>query len=316
MLNAAKQTGLVLVLIAMLLIAATTLAALTLFLAGTLGAPASLTSGEYAGELYARLFLAILLAMIYAPFLLLPPGRALLRLQRSALVIAILFAGGALFALGDPFSAVSAEGNFIRYWTSGVLSLAGGLALFGAVRPGETWIDRLGGLGAGLVFLAAAADEIFQLHERIGAGEAEEVASATALQAQDLVTLGIAGVGVLAVVGLVLAPRLLPQAREMAADPRYRTAFGFFALAAASFLLAMLLDTFDTVLADLAVAVHGIPDPVTGPDFALWIGAAHVIQAANGLEELLEYLAAIAFLMVIGAVFEIRRLGFPLDHGD
>jgi hypothetical protein len=286
------------------------LASLGLHLGSVSGLLDRIDVTQSGSELYARLFLTGLLSMLYAPLVLLKRGRQFLRRDRRALIIAALFAAGAIFALADVFHPIRAEGNVIRYWTSGVLALAGGIALFHAARSGFAWVDRLVGGGFGLVLLAAAADEVFQLHERAGNLTGQMGSTGSGIDPQDLVTLGIALAGAGMVVVLIIAPRVLPQARAMMINPRYRQVSAFFALAALSFLIAMLLDTFDGVLeAGVAQLRHALLLGGATTDIPIWIGENHATQSANALEELLEYFAAISFLMMIGTLFRVRRLG-------
>ena len=106
---------------------------------------------------------------------------------------------------------------------------------------------------------------------------------------------------------------MMPWAKNLIVDRKYRRTFSLFALAVSSFLAAMMLDTFDWYLEHLAdrfrATILGISEASEMPR---WFGVDYMTQAANSLEELLEYLAALFFLMTIGTLFSVITMGCDL----
>ena len=261
-------------------------------------------------ELFARLFLAWPLLIFFGLLICSRALRAWLIAERWALLLLVLFALGALCALGDPIHRIRAEGNVIRYWTAGALAVAGLIGLAASLSRAHAVLDRLFGASFGLLLLAAASDELLQFHERAGGEVDGALPTALQMPAQDLVTLGVALLGAIGLIAAFLIWRFLPWARQMLADPRYRQSFLFIALAVISFACAMLLDSFDWALDDLAAQLRGMvmgSSEAAGPR---WLGPDDLSQAANSLEELLEYLAALLFLMTMGRLYGVRALGF------
>jgi glucan phosphoethanolaminetransferase (alkaline phosphatase superfamily) len=203
-----------------------------------------------------------------------------------AVVVLCGFAAAAL----DPFHGVSGELNVIRYFTAGLLVWAGGVLLFAAVRLSQ-WLERIAALGFGALFLLAAADELFQFHEALGetvdAGGAREAA----VGAQDLITLGVAMIGVICAGVAFLVIRWMEQSDRVRLSQAVTTAARLFILACLVFMCAMLLDTFDKALEsgtdDLFHAMFGTGEVVT-----FLTDNNFVTRAANSLEEYLELTTA------------------------
>ena len=73
----------------------------------------------------------------------------------------------------------------------------------------------------------------------------------------------------------------------------------------------MMLDSYDWYLEHLADQLRATILGHSGTnEVPRWLGIRYMTQAANSLEELLEYLAALFFLMMIGSLFSVKAMGF------
>lgn len=221
--------------------------------------------------------------------------------ERRRLWVAGVLAAGVTLAFLDPHHKVSEEYNWIRYATSGVLVTAGVMGLRGALGRETPAADRLLGLLFGTLFLAAAADELLQIHER--AGQWFGSSDGTGVASQDWTTLIAALGAVAALAAFVLAVRSGALGMDRFRDPRYRLPTRFFATAVAAFLLAMLLDTFDVHLVAMVERVIPVPEGLSDPRLI----ARGARQLANTLEELLEYTAAVCLLFTVVTLFRPAR---------
>lgn len=260
-------------------------------------------------ELVARVFLLLLAALLSVLWL---RDRGGWRLPDRWQIIALLLAWlGLLFAVADPAHRVLAEANWIRYWTSGVLFAAGMIGLWHSMKGSELLLARLIGLGLGSLLILAAADEIFQLHETLGATMERSGAAAGLSARQDLPTLLVAAGAVLGF-GLLLVlyrwtPRLLADIRS----PRFALPMILLGLAVVTFATAMVLDSFDRHLIALAAAT-GLPQgyETIVPEAPFWHYLLDISVLANSLEEILEHFSAVCLLMTMGSLFFVTRLGF------
>ena len=264
-------------------------------------------------ELFARLFLFWLILFVYGPLLLSKTVRTRFITERYVLIMLILFALGAAFAMGDPIHPIRGEDNFIRYWTAGVLGVAGVISVLSGLSRAHRLPDRLVGGFFGLLLVAAAGDELFEFHERGGLYVDVFLPSESHLSGGDMVTLGVAAFGGVAVVMTFLVLRFKPWAKNLISERRYRRTFSLFALAVLSFLTAMMLDSFDWYLKHFANQLRATISEHSGTnEVPRWISVNNMTQAANSLEELLEYLAALFFLMMIGTLFSVKAMGCDL----
>jgi len=268
--------------------------------------PEDLDAQKVVRELGIRLELSFFLAATCVACLMSRGLRSWTRERRWRTLALGLFGAGALCALADPFHPITAEGNWIRYWTAGCLLLAGALALLHGIRVPAPTFDRVVGVGFGLLLVAAGADELLQLHEQLGAALAHHSPVQGILHANDLPTLlvGVAGLFVLA--GLVAARSLGGRVGLLLRRRRYRLPLRLFAFAVVAFLIATLLDSFDRHLQHV---VELLAAQLLAGDDRLWIALLDFAELANAIEELLEYVAAIALLMMIGNLFSIEQLG-------
>jgi len=293
-----------------LLVASMLLTVVMFILLETIGLLDAAESNSNDRELFSRIFLFFLLSFSCFPLVFSKKLRDRVRRERWILILVTLFALGSLFAIGDPLNYVNSEENWIRYWTAGALVAAGAMSVVSSLSAVHRPVDRLFGLSFGLLLIAAAGDELFQLHENLGSKYRDSLPSPAGTTVQDLLTLGVAGLGVVAIAMVVLIWRFAPQRMNFISEQRYRRTFLFFVLAVLTFASAMMLDTFDWVLEDLAdqvrTAVSGSSDP---SDLPLWLAVSNFARLANSLEELLEYLAALFFLMMMGTLFSIKALG-------
>jgi hypothetical protein len=281
-----------------------------------IGVVARLDLGDGIEELWTRLFLLWILALFLIPAVLLKSTRDQFLHNRQVQLFVGLYLFGLLASMADTTNALSGEENWIRNFTAGVLVLLGGVAAYSATQNRYSWIDRALGVFFALLFTAAAADEMFTLHEQAG-HVADKSQSIFAVNPQDLVTLSVGLFGIVVIVMVTLASKLLPWVGKMLAMVRYQKVFGFFSLAVFSFLSAMLLDTYDRYLRAFAVDfradVLGDPDAIGGP---VWVVVRSVANSSNGLEEALEYFAAVSFLMMVGTLFSVRWMGCDGDEED
>lgn len=268
---------------------------------------------ENVDEIFARVFLLWPFAIFAVLFLLSPTVRRPFLTQRWLLIMAILFVLGAAFALGDPIHPVRAEYNFIRYWTSGALTLGGIICIVGSVSGVRPVSDRFFGIFFCVLLFAAAGDELFQFHEVKGRQLTASMPETAILQGSDTVTLSVALLGVIIVILAVFAARYLPWAKEKMEQPRYRRTFWLLALGVVILMTAMVLDSFDFYLEDLSLqlraSIFGFSEPGNVP---LWFSDNFVMAASNSIEELFEYLAALCFLMAVSFLFSVKALGCEL----
>lgn len=264
-------------------------------------------------ELFARLFLIWIMLFFYIPLLVSKTVRSRFMTERWHLILLVLFALGAAFAVGDPIHLVREEYNWIRYWTAGALGIAAVTSVLNSLSNAHRLLDRLLGGAFGLLLGAAAGDELFQLHE-LGDSKLDVfLPSDSQLAGGDMVTLAVAALGAVAVGVAVLAWRFLPWAKALLLERRYRRAGSLLALGIFCFSVAMMLDSFDWYLEQLVDQLRATILGRSGTnDVPLWLGVNNAKQAANSLEELLEYLAALCFLMMIGTLFSVKTLGCDL----
>ena len=109
-------------------------------------------------ELFSRIFLIWLLLFFYGPLVFSKTLRDRVLSARWLLILVVLFALGAVFAIGDPLHFISREENWIRYWTAGVLGAAGAISVASSLSAVHQPIDRLFGASFGLLLIAAAGD--------------------------------------------------------------------------------------------------------------------------------------------------------------
>lgn len=262
---------------------------------------------ENGRELFSRLFLILLIGLVLAGVFLRESTRHFIIHDRRALIILLLFILGAGSALGDPFHAVRAEENVIRYWTAGVLATAGAIALVSSFNPAHPLPDRLFGGPFGLLLLAAASDELLQFHETGGQERVDLfLLSEWNLSGQDFATLGAAVFAVLVLLSVIIIWRITPWIREMLRGGRYKRVFYLFSLAVFVFLAAMLLDSFDQEIANF---VDSLWTAILGAAGSPKNAAPFITAAANSLEELLEYGAALCLLMAVATLYSIRTMG-------
>ena len=318
-----NQTIYAFILCALLLIISVCLATLSIYLLDKIGLFEHSTfadkdyraQGDYkVREVFARLFLLWPIMLFYGPLILSKAARSWFISERWILITLILFALGAAFAMGDPLHGVRNEGNWIRYWTAGVLGVAGVIAVVISLSAEHPLPDRLFGGLFGLLLVAAASDELFEFHEQAGSAVDGFLPSGVQVPGQDMVTLAVAVFGAIALVSAVLVWRFMPWSKSLYQEPRYRRTFSFFALAVVIFSTAMVLDAFDWYLEHLTDQLWA---PILGHselnEAPRWLGGKYISHAANSLEELLEYLAAIFLLMMIGTLFSVKALGFGLQ---
>lgn len=277
---------------------------------GVVPDPATQTAQQTVGEFIIRLFLAFCIALSFIAIFCNKPTRRWMLEQRWPLVMVVLFAVGSAFSLADPFHPIRGEGNWIRYWTAGCLLIAGVLALASSMRRVYPILDRFVGFLFGALMVVASADEIFEFHERGAESVASFLRLSSSEEANDIPTLVIAVLGV-AMLCAVLAFRSYGgRLGELLREERYRTPLRLFTFAVVTFAAAMALDSFDGALEG---GVKFLRDQIAGgPDGAhdrLWLALTDVRALANSMEELLEYLAALGFLMMVGNLFSIRVLG-------
>jgi len=273
--------------------------------------PAFADNSKTAQELFSRLLLLWPIVLFYGPLIFIEGVRNRFISERWILIALMLFALGAVFALGDPYHEIRGEANWVRYATAGVLGAAGIIAIAYSVSSKHRLHDQLFGGLFGFLLVTAASDELLQFHERAGGAIEDVLPSGAQISGQDTVTLAVAVIGTIALVLAALVWQFLPWSKALVREPRYRRTFSFFALAVVSFLAAMLLDSYDwyleRLIGQLQASILGTSELIEAPK---WLAVGYVSQAANSLEELLEYLAATFFLMMIGSLFSVRKLGF------
>lgn len=277
---------------------------------GVIADPETLTAQKVVRELNVRLTLLLFFGCSYAAILSHAPTRDWVLAQRWRVLMLTLFALGAATSMADPFHPVTAEQNWIRYWTAGALLVGGLFAVYNATRNVHPLPDRLFGGALGSLLLVAACDEILQFHEQAGAAIAAVSPLKGTLQANDLFTLLVAIVGMLVLGVLILIRSYGGRLGRLLRRPRYRRPIQLFSLAVFAFLGATMLDSFDIYLQaavdSLSNALKGAPS--ANPDH-LWLALADVRELANAVEEMLELLSALSLLMTIGSLFSIDALG-------
>lgn len=247
-------------------------------------------------EIFARTALAVVVVILLIAVLRSPdiPRRG--AYGSNVRVLLAIYGVGVAAALLDPFNAIRNEMNVIRYPTAIVLTVAGVLLVRAALAARRHLVLRLAAGGLGLVLVAAAADEILQLHENLNKTGDTSLSQATGLETQDLATL------LVAMSGIVIAWLVRRVIRNLAArgtfglGGREVAASDLFLAAGIAFLAAMMLDSFDTVVSSLTRA--GL-SPFLGQDHALMQGLslhAYVETLANSLEEFLEFGSAVLLL--------------------
>ena len=167
-----------------------------LAIAAWTGAPLAAAAEHFAGrplsyEVVVRLYLLWTLLLVCGTYVAfgMVRSRPLLS-RRTAVAACAVFAALIFVSAFDTTWSITEEASWIKYPTALALILTGALFWFGAMRVHERFTRIIFlVLGAGSIF--AALDELFMIHERIGAGGNG-----------DAVTFiyGIIGVGVLAFV--------------------------------------------------------------------------------------------------------------------
>lgn len=307
-----SSLGLYLVVQIFLIIASCFLLLLTIFVLWSLGFgndPASVDAQKTVLELSIRVALLFLIGSSYLVVFLKRSVRAWVLEERWRLVLLVLFALGAITAMADPYHTIQAEGNWIRYWTAGALSIAGIVALVSAFGRARPVLDRMFGIGFGILFLAAGTDEILQFHERVGEYTTTILPSRLPIAAQDALTLGVAVLGVAVLGAAILFRHYSSWAADLFRQQRYQRPLYLFGFAVGCFMLAMVFDSFDTYLVD---AFDYIRLKTAGPSVATrggsWADISDLGRFANSLEEMLEFLSALGLLMMVGTLFSVRAL--------
>jgi len=262
-------------------------------------------------EFQTRAFLLLIGVALSAFLLWRKDYRAQLLASRWPVVALGIFWIGFTVALADPFHGLREEGNWVRYATSTVLILTGVIALAGLFHRTMPVLLRLLGASFGALMIGAALDELFEFHETLV--DAAEPAASTSYAAfeQDLPTIvvGVAGIFVLAT--LFLAFRWLQRHFEMVWLTRYALSIRFLGAAVAILVIAVGLDSVDTLF--MALGQPLLPVYKVAAEQNL-MGAANVLldldNTYNSVEEILEYAAGLCFLMMVGSAYSVSVLGF------
>jgi hypothetical protein len=262
-------------------------------------------------EFQTRAFLLLIGVALTAFLLWRKEYRARFLAARWPVVALGLFWIGFVVAQADPFHGLREEGNWGRYTTSTVLILTGLIALAGLFHRTTPILLRILGAGFGALMIAAAFDELFEFHETLV--DAAEPAASTSYAAfeQDLPTMmvGIAGIVVLAM--LFFGYRWLQRYFEMVWLRRYALSIRFLGAAVAILVVAVGLDSVDTLFMALGQPLLPIYKVAAEPNF---MGAANVLldldNTFNSVEEVLEYAAGLCFLMMVGSAYSVSVLGF------
>lgn len=247
-------------------------------------------------ELFARIVIVVALAGLAISIIRAPniPQRTDYEL-RVHFMLAI-YAAGVLLALLDPFSQIRNELNVIRYPTALVLTIAGALLAHSSLTAQRHIVLRVSSGGLGMLLIAAAADEILEFHERLGGMNDMYLNKATGISSADMSTLFVAMAGILVALMTRRMVRYFAKRGIFGADGREVAAADLFMAAGIAFLVAMLLDTFDTVFSNMARL--GLSQ-VLSEGHTIFSGQAlngYVETLANSIEELLEFAAAILLL--------------------
>lgn len=236
------------------------------------------------------------------------PARVWVLEQKWPLFALVLFALGAVLSIADPSHAILAEENWIRYPTAAILLMASAVALvsaFGA-KPLQ---DRLLGLAFGILFGAGGADELLQFHERAGEFVATASPSGSPAIGQDYVTLGIALTGLIGLVAVVMFRYFSRWVADQFRRVQYQWPLYLFGISILSFLLAQVFDSFDVYLIELFDFIRlQMTGTVPTGNGESWLDVVDIGRYMNSLEEMLEYLAAVGFLMMVGKLFAVPWL--------
>jgi hypothetical protein len=230
-------------------------------------------------------------------------------------LVLILFVGGALTALIDPFHPVRGEMNWIRYWTAGALVAAGAFALVSSTRRAHPIAVRFIGFLFGVLLLFAGADEVFEFHERAAVGLAAALNLQSSASANDVPPLVVALLGVGVLCGLLLLRYFGGDIGEFLRQKRYHLPFRLFSFSVITFAVAMSLDSFDVYMQGTVDAVRdAATNAATDEQAPLLLALTDVRSLANSIEELLELLASLTLLMMVGHLFGFEALG--ADNAD
>ena len=117
----------------------------------------------------------------------------------------------------------------------------------------------------------------------------------------------IAVLGVVALFTLILFRYFGGRLGQLLRHQRFRVPLRLFAFAVITFAVAMMLDSFDIYLQG---AVDYLRDRIADGSGCVqdrfWLALTDVRALSNSVEELLEYLAALGLLMMIGNLFSIE----------
>lgn len=257
-------------------------------------------------ELVVRVTLVFFIVAVWLALLSRESTRRWLVEERWRLLIFVLFPLGAAVAMSDPYHPIRNEGNWIRYATTTAFVVGGVLGVLSAMRPVHPIAERLFGGTFGLAMIGAGANELFELDERAGKLAERSFRWTWRLDAQDAITLGIAAAAVTAFCGARRLRRSGGAVGRAFRHPRYTVPLRLFGLAAVTLFAAMLLDSFDDRVGPAwrgGVGRFGIGDgSLPGPliELELWM---------NSIEEMLEYLAGLFLLAMIGTLFSIEPIG-------
>ncbi len=266
-------------------------------------------------EIFTRIALVVILTSVLLYFYLRASrisGAARYGVQVN--VFLVVFGIGALAALLDPFTPIRQELNWIRYPTAIILTLAGLVLLRTALFAPRHPVYRVLGGGLGAVLIAAAADELFEFHEQVDGENVGLSNAAVDISGQDFVTLAVAVTAILVACVAFYVVAFFAKRGIFGTGGREVLAAKFIVAAGVSFLSAMLLDTFNPALSDLA---HVILSPFFSGDHVLIGGGqldGHVRTLANSMEEFLEMGAAVLLLAAaVSFRSETRESGTPVS---
>ena len=206
------------------------------------------------------------------------------------IILLIWFFGLLIVALGDQNNRLMEEYSWIRYTTGLFLFGTGFLAGYLSYQK---FADKIISFGFGLAsaaFVYAGLDELLQIHEAV-AWRIEHYLGRL-VQAGDYITLGYAGIGLITIILLIKYGRrlnnLLPRLSKI-----------ILLGSALVYLTSTLLDTLDIkllkILNTYAITQLNLnPAKIFGE---IWYLLWPVKNLTNGLEEVLEYLAATGFFI-------------------
>ncbi len=205
-----------------------------------------------------------------------------------------LFVFGLLFTYAfDTDHGLREEMSWVR-WFTGFSLIAAAVILFVGTLRQKTAFAKWPWIILGGVFLFAAFDELFQLHELFG----NFVESRTGINHAftDFITFGYALLGMVA--GTVL------YVTDVYKQLQVKGSFKLLVAGVLVFLVAMIFDTLDVTFESVIRMVFtaiGSWDQQTFSDF--WVVARDPSELFNFLEESLEYLAALLFVACAGTLF-------------